>query len=122
MPMIEIAHVKTKELLLIVIYSRDAHKAVVEEQVSKEIVKTLAMTKQSHDQYNNPLSYQKYSVFNLKTAAVSKLEEKKAKEAKAVVQEAERLASKKVGRNCGQHAMESKKPEGEEETAANILV
>ncbi|KAF9691836.1 hypothetical protein EKO04_009909 [Ascochyta lentis] len=103
----ELARVKAKELLLTVTDPRDAlvaHKTAVEDP-ARDAIKTLVKTEQKDNEYNNPFSYQKYKAFNLKTAAATKLEEKKAKEVKAMAQAAERLASNKNGRKCGDRAI-----------------
>lgn len=113
----EIARVKTKELLLTKIDPRDAlkaHKAANEEAPATKAAQVPAETEQSHNEYDNPFSYHKYTTLNLDIAAASKLEQKKAKEARTAAQVAERAArsSRKRGQRAAmgmKHILKGKK-------------
>ena len=107
-----IARVKDKELRMTDSDPRVAlktHKAAVVESPAKKAIQALARTEQNDDEYNDPYSYRKYAVFKEIAAGARKLEEKKAKEMRAVAQEVERLAPTKGGKKCVHSALDIKK-------------
>ena len=99
----EIARVKTKEMLLTETdpWVALAHKSVIEENPEKAI-QALVRAEQNDDEFNNPFSYRKYTIFTLKAEAATKLEEKKVRDVRAAAQAAQRLVTTKGGKKGGQ--------------------
>lgn len=108
----EIARVKVKELLLTEMDPRPAFKTrkkVMEKTSAKRALQALMEAEQDDDEYNDPCTWRRYTTFALEPAAAEKLEEKRAREARAAVLAKKRAAAARGGRCCAQQSLKTYK-------------